>query len=194
MHHNLEDQVDRIANEYFSLLARSFPVMCASDEFHFLPRVQEAAQYLERVDDLSEEAVLSATESVRNFRTQLLCLPEPHHLEKELDRQLLLHNMAGFLLELEEVQSWRHNPLLYLKIACIGLDHALNKPSGSLKERVERTTERLIGLSRLLGHGSPCHPGGRGRGGGWGHGAGHQWGVCHGWTGCLRYLDQQSGC
>jgi uncharacterized protein (DUF885 family) len=30
------------------------------------------------------------------------------------------------------------------------LDHALNKPAGSLEERVERTTERLIGVSRLL--------------------------------------------
>ena len=51
------NEIDRIANEYFSLLARAFPVMCASDEFHFLPRVQEAVQFLDRIDELSQDVL-----------------------------------------------------------------------------------------------------------------------------------------
>ena len=66
-----ENQVATIAGEYFSLLARAFPVMCASDEFHFLPRVQEAAGFLERMDDLSQEAIASAVDSVRALQGQL---------------------------------------------------------------------------------------------------------------------------
>jgi hypothetical protein len=147
-------QVSRIASEYFSLLARAFPVMCASDEFHFLPRVQEAAGFLELMDDLSQEAIASVVDSVRALQAQLQKQPRVQDLEEEIDRQLLLHNMAGLLIELEEVKSWRHNPLLYLKVGCIGVDHALNKPFQDAEERFGRTAERLSGFKRLIGQGS----------------------------------------
>ncbi|MEJ2365146.1 MAG: hypothetical protein P8017_10815, partial [Deltaproteobacteria bacterium] len=65
------NQVNRIASEYFSLLARAFPVMCASDEFHFLPRVQEAAGFLELMDDLSQDTVAVVVDSVRASQAQL---------------------------------------------------------------------------------------------------------------------------
>ena len=147
-------QVSKIASEYFSLLARAFPVMCASDEFHFLPRVQEAAGFLELMDDLSQEAIASVVDSVRALQAQLQKQPRVQDLEEEIDRQLLLHNMAGLLIELEEVKSWRHNPLLYLKVGCIGVDHALNKPFQDAEERFGRTAERLSGFKRLIDQGS----------------------------------------
>ena len=71
MRHNPESELSRIAGSYFSLLAKSFPIMCASDEFHFLPRVQEALQYLDRTDNFSHDAIADVLESVdllRNFR------------------------------------------------------------------------------------------------------------------------------
>jgi len=147
-------QIRKIANEYFSFLARAFPVMCASDEFHFLPRVQEAAKSLDRLDNLSQEAIAATIGAVRGFQTQLQQQPSAHDFEEEIDRQLLLHNMAGLLIELEDVKSWCRNPLLYLKIGCIGVDHALNKPYLDGEERFGRTAERLSGLKILLNQGS----------------------------------------
>jgi len=149
-----ESQVSKIASEYFSLLARTFPVMCASDEFHFLPRVQEAAGFLERMDDLSQEAIVSVANSVRGLQAQLQKYPNLQELEEEIDRQLLLHNMAGLLIELEGVKSWRHNPLLYLKVGCIGVDHALNKPCKDAEERFSRASRRLSGFRNLIAEGS----------------------------------------
>jgi len=128
--------------------------MCASDEFHFLPRVQEATQFLDRVDDLSQEAIGSVLDSVRDLQAQLKKQPRAQDFEEEIDRQLLLHNMAGLLIELGEVESWRSNPLLYLKVGCIGVDHALNKPYLDEEELFGRTAERLSGLKRLLDQGS----------------------------------------
>jgi hypothetical protein len=124
--------------------------MCASDEFHFLPRVQEAVQFLDRMDDLSQEAIGTVVASVGDLQSQLRKQPAAQDFEEEIDRQFLLHNMAGVLIELEEVQSWRHNPLMYLKVGCIGVDHAVNKPAADEKERFERTIERLAGLNGLL--------------------------------------------
>lgn len=56
-----------IAAEYFSYLARRFPVMCASDEFHFLPRAEEAAQYFDKLDDLDEDAILQDLKGSREI-------------------------------------------------------------------------------------------------------------------------------
>ena len=154
MRQSRENQTARIADTYFSLLARTFPVMCASDEFHFLPRVQEAAGFLERMDDLSEEAITSVVDAVRSLQVQLQKQSNSTDFEEEVDRQLLLHNMAGLLIEFEEVKSWRHNPLLYLKVGCIGVDHALNKPFQDTKERFGRTAERLSGLRKLIDQGN----------------------------------------
>jgi hypothetical protein len=145
-----KSQISRIGQEYFSLLARAFPVMCASDEFHFLPRVQEAAKFFDRMDDLGQEAILAIIDSLRDYQRQLQRQQTAYDFEEEIDRQFLIHNMSGLLLELEESQSWRHNPLLYLKIGCIGVDHALSKPCSDGKERVHRTAERLAGMKRLF--------------------------------------------
>ncbi|MGD8254316.1 MAG: DUF885 family protein [Syntrophobacterales bacterium] len=144
------NEIDRIANEYFSLLARAFPVMCASDEFHFLPRVQEAVEFLDRMDELSQEAIGAVVASVRDLQIQLRKQRAAQDFEKEIDRQFLLYNMAGALIELEEVQSWRHNPLIYLKVGCIGIDHAVHKPAADEQERLNRTAQRLSGLNGLL--------------------------------------------
>jgi len=154
MGHARENEVATIASSYFSLLARAFPVMCASDEFHFLPRAQEAAGFLELMDDLSQEAIASVVDSVRALQGQLQKQPRGQDFEEEIDRQLLLHNMAGLLIELEEVKSWRHNPLLYLKVGCIGVDHALNKPFQDAEERFGRAAERLSGFRRLIDQGN----------------------------------------
>jgi len=144
------NEIGKIAQEYFALLARAFPVMCASDEFHFLPRVQEAVKFLDRMDDLSQEAIGVVVASVRDLQNQLGKQRAAQDFEEEIDRQFLLHNMAGVLIEFEEVQSWRHNPLIYLKVGCIGLDHAVNKPAADGQERFDRTAERLAGLNGLL--------------------------------------------
>ena len=146
--------VRKIASAYFSLLARAFPVMCASDEFHFLPRVQEAVQFLEIMDDLSQNAIASVVDSVHALQMQLQKHPRAEDFEEEIDRRFLLHNMAGLLIDLEEVKSWRHNPLLYLKAGCIGVDHGLNKPYRDGQERFGRTAERLAGFRKLIDQGS----------------------------------------
>jgi len=136
---------------YFSYLARCFPVMCASDEFHFLPRATQAVEFYDRIEDLDAHTVSDILSHLKGFqKTFAQQASEACELEKQIDFVLLQSNAAGAIIELEQNQSWRRNPLLYLKIACIGLDHALNRPAASIPERAERTRARLSGLPRLL--------------------------------------------
>ena len=137
--------------EYFDYLAKCFPVMCASDEFHFLPRAEMASQYYDRLDDLDADAINECVFKLRKFEEEFDRLANHENdFEKLIDLELLKANVAGILIELEKKQSWRHNPLLYLKVAFIGLDHALTKPASRPEEQRQRALARLQAIPRLL--------------------------------------------
>ena len=140
-----------LALRYFDYLAECFPVMCASDEFHFLPRAETASRYYDQVDNLDIDAIDECLFTLKQFQNKfnLLTIDE-NDLEKLIDLELLKGNVAGILIELEKKESWRHNPLLYLKIAFIGLDHALTKPASKRSEQTERACSRLRAIPRLL--------------------------------------------
>ena len=141
----------KLAESYFAYLAHCFPVMCASDEFHFMPRAQSAADYYDRLDDLGSQAIERSIANLKKFRDEFARLAERNDsLEDRIDLELLQANSAGILIELEQKHSWQYNPLLYLKIAFIGLDHAFNKPAANPAERIERVLSRLAEVPRLL--------------------------------------------
>ena len=125
--------------------------MCASDEFHFLPRVAAASRYYDQMECFDPASIEEYIFTLREFQGQLnLQASGEVDIEKLTDLELLNCSVAGILIELDENRSWRHNPLIYLKIAFIGLDHALTKPAGNHKERIERTLARLCAIPRLL--------------------------------------------
>ena len=141
----------QLALRYFNDLAGRFPVMCASDEFHFLPRAQAAAEYYDRLDDLEGCKIEECVGRLRSFKQELVFLTAGEKdLETLIDLDLLTANIAGILIELEQNKSWRHNPLLYLKIAFIGIDHALSKPATDTRERIHRTLKRISAIPKLL--------------------------------------------
>ncbi len=142
---------EKFAQSYFDFLAKRFPVMCASDEFHFLPRAVEASRYYDRIESFDAASIEEDIFALREFQRQFnLAASGEVDLEKLTDLELLNCSVAGILIELDENRLWRHNPLMYLKIAFIGLDHALTKPAGDNKERLERTLARLRAIPRLL--------------------------------------------
>jgi len=147
----MPESQEKLTESYFDYLAKSFPVMCASDEFHFLPRSEAASRYYDRMEILDpgliEECIFTLREFRRNF--DFLAAGEDD-LERRIDLELLNSSIAGIMIELEENRLWRHNPLLYLKIAFIGLDHAISKPAGSHKEKIERTLARLCAIPGLF--------------------------------------------
>jgi uncharacterized protein (DUF885 family) len=147
----MPESQEKLTESYFDYLAKSFPVMCASDEFHFLPRSEAASRYYDRMEILEpgliEECIFTLREFRKNF--DFLAAGEDD-LERRIDLELLNSSIAGIMIELEENRLWRHNPLLYLKIAFIGLDHAISKPAGSHKERIERTLARLCAIPGLF--------------------------------------------
>ncbi len=144
----------KLADNYFNFLAERFPVMCASDEFDFLPRAENAARHYDKLDRIESSSIEECIDELKSFQKKFKSANvQAGDLERSIDLQLLQGNAAGILIELDIKRSWQYNPLLYLKIGFIGLDHALNKPAGSSQEVSERTLLRLSSLPNILKQG-----------------------------------------
>ena len=144
----------KLAASYFSFLAERFPVMCASDEFDFLPRAENAARHYDKLDQIEATAIKDAVDQLKNYHQQFKAAnQEAGDLEQTIDLKLLKANAAGILIELDSKRSWQYNPLLYLKIGFIGLDHSLNKPAESAAEVADRTLSRLSSIPHILQQG-----------------------------------------
>ena len=144
----------KLADNYFNFLAERFPVMSASDEFDFLPRAENAARHYDKLDQIDAAAIEDAIEQLKSYHQQFKSAnQEAGELEQTIDLELLKANAAGILIELDIKRSWQYNPLLYLKIGFIGLDHGLNKPAGSTAEVADRTLLRLSSIPHILQQG-----------------------------------------
>ncbi len=151
----MRSEIENTATSYFDYLARSFPVMCASDEFDFLPRAETADKYYDCLDNLDPGAIKKHIEIFKDLRQRFNQLKtRSNTIEDKIDTELLISSIEGVLIELEHVESWKHNPLLYLKVGFIGLDHALTKPFDNREEQLERFRARLSQIPRLLRQGT----------------------------------------
>ncbi|MBT8352046.1 MAG: DUF885 domain-containing protein, partial [Deltaproteobacteria bacterium] len=107
--------------------------------------------HYDRLDDLGSGSIDECVGQLNSFKQELdLLITGEKDLENRIDLDLLKANATGILIELELNKSWRHNPLMYLKIAFIGIDHALNKPAANIEEQTYRTLKRIYALPRLL--------------------------------------------
>jgi len=149
-----KDDCQKLAVDYFDFLAERFPVMCASDEFDFLPRAENASKHYDKLDTLEAVAIEETIDTLKQFQKGFTpANDEAGDLDTLIDLNLLRANAAGILIELDTKRSWQYNPLLYLKIAFIGLDHALIKPAVDSKEVRERALARLSAIPEILEQG-----------------------------------------
>ena len=139
-----------LSEDYFSLLARSLPVCCLSDEFHFMPRVELARFHQAETDCLDRSFLEELFRKVAAWRAQLGTLAEG---EDPGLVGLLGQSMDCLLLHWETLALWRRDPGLYLKVAFIGLDQAMSWPFEDDEERRALYRARLDGISRLLAWG-----------------------------------------
>lgn len=140
-----------LSEDYFAFLARSLPVCCLSDEFHFMPRV-ELARFHQTETDCLDKAFLEEElfRKVGAWKAQLGTLAEG---EDPALVGLLGQSMDSLLLHWETLALWRRDPGLYLKVAFIGLDQTMSWPFEDEEERLVLYRARLDGISRLLNGG-----------------------------------------
>jgi hypothetical protein len=58
----------KLAANYFDFLAGRFPVMCASDEFDFVPRAENASRHYDKLDKLEADAIEETINKLKEFQ------------------------------------------------------------------------------------------------------------------------------
>jgi hypothetical protein len=139
-----------LAEDYFSFLARSMPVCCLSDEFHFMPRVELARFHKERTDCLARDFLEELCGKVKAWKAQVETFVED---EDPGLANLLGQSMDSLVMHWETLGLWKRDPGLYLKVAFIGLDQALSWPLEGGEEKSDLYRARLDGIARLLSWG-----------------------------------------
>lgn len=152
--------MEQLVNRYFNLMAQNFPIICASDEFYFFPRVQNSLSFMTVVDDLDKHKLQDNINCVKVFLQELdkwerMHFPTESHkaqldLEGKIDLELIKNSMLSFLREFDDIKIWQRDPTFYLKIVLLGIDSAMSKPYSTKDELVDRLLQRLMGIPRLL--------------------------------------------
>lgn len=140
-----KNPIQPIAQEYFDYLGKHLPQQCISDEFYFLPRAENAMQYMEVLDDLHPVKI---KEHIHHVKTLFHKIPseEMEILEEEIDRSLLSQSMRSFIREFDNAKVWEKDPTLYVKIPLFAVDNILSK-EGVPKDQIK--TDLLSLFNRL---------------------------------------------
>ena len=149
---NPASSVEAVAHSMFEMLARTFPVACASDEFFYFPQVQLPEPQWSTWDRFSSEAVTGSARQLSTWEDELglLALHESD-LEVTVDITLLQKLARTLREQLSEVRAWQYQPTFYLTLVCIGLAEAIeSEDPAAIQERARSLPAFLDQASRNL--------------------------------------------
>ncbi len=149
----INDSIDHIAGDFFTFLARRFPVCCSSDEFVFFPQALPERPDWAQWDDFSPDAVQDSVNSLRTFRNRIGKLSagedRPSCKGKE-NASLILWVIEVLEEQLLSVRHYVLQPTFILTLGVIGLVQALEtRDPEALRDRV-RTLPAFLERSRSV--------------------------------------------
>lgn len=159
---NRRAKIDKLAKDYFEFMAAAYPVMCLSDEFYYLPRAEGAIRYLNHLDSLSPDKIKQDIRYAKRLRQNLEKLSpagnkipngknaEDMTLDDEIDRELLIASINGFIEKFDKLEVWRTDPSLYLKIVIFGIEQIINKLWDIRATAPEALILRIKQIPRIL--------------------------------------------
>jgi len=140
----------KAANAFFSYLGKHFPVMCASGAFPLMPPVAAAADWLDRLDDLSRRGMPRHVLKLDGFRRDFETAAAKASPAERGVLLALARSAACAVTELDRVRSWAKSPEMFLQVAFTGLEQAVDLPSKSPAVREKRFLKRLKAVPGLL--------------------------------------------
>lgn len=141
----------RAAAKFFAYIGRHFPVMCACGVFEFMPPVADAAQWLDRFDDLSGKRIPKHVDRLTSFAKDFEAAAAKAKTPEDSGlAQALSLSARAALTELDAIRTWSHAPQLYLHVAFTGLQQAADMPSKTARSREKRFLKRLKAVPGFL--------------------------------------------
>jgi uncharacterized protein (DUF885 family) len=137
-----EDRFTEFSRQYLAWFFSTHPVRATQlgihDHDHALPAmdrrgierlIAESREWLERLEAID---------------------PDRLDLSASFDHQILDHAIRAELLDLEEIESWKHNPLLYNRAIADGVASLVERDFAPLETRIENLIERLDAVPGVI--------------------------------------------
>jgi uncharacterized protein (DUF885 family) len=104
-----------------------------------------------RLEDLSSGAVVVRVQQLKKLQERLRVLRSKALLADEaLDADILDAQIQAELLDLETLQSWKKNPMLYVYLPGGAIDNLMKRNFAPPQERLKAVVARLKGIPPLL--------------------------------------------
>ena len=148
---NPSSSVEAIGHSMFEVLARTFPVACASDEFFYFPQVRLPEPQWSTWDCFSSETVTEIVRRLSAWEDELDRLASyQSDLEVRIDVALLQKLARTLREQLSEVRAWEFQPTFYLTLVCIGLAEAMESEDPAAKHERARSLPTFLEQARAL--------------------------------------------
>jgi hypothetical protein len=129
-------------DEYFKALFEWSPSAATATGFH---------QYDSKFEDFSAAAVDRRVDKLRALQSDLARLRSGQMpANEQIDAEILEGQIHAELLDLETLQSWRHNPMNYVELPGGAVDGLMKRNFAPPAERLRSVIARLQGVPALM--------------------------------------------
>jgi uncharacterized protein (DUF885 family) len=131
-----------LVDSYLDWFALHHPSIAAGNGLH---------QHDDRLEDFSAPAVRREIADLKRWRERLRAINAASlPADERVDHRILEGIIDGWLLDLETVQTWRRNPMVYATAITDGVHNLMNMESSPTEARMCRIIAKLKGVDSLL--------------------------------------------
>jgi len=136
--------MSQFVDEYFDAYLEWNPSSATSFGFH---------QYDDRLEDYSAAAFEKRIAKLKQLQSRIASLPPtrtPDEADNAIDAEILRDQIRAELLDLETLQTWRHNPMNYVYLPGGAIDNLMKRSFAPPAERLRSVISRLKGVPAMI--------------------------------------------
>src|SRR5207253_1362807 len=133
--------MSQFVDEYFDAYLEWNPSSATSFGFH---------QYDDRLEDYSAAAFQKRIGKLKQLQSRIASLPATRTPDEAIDAEILDDQIRAELLDLETLQTWRHNPMNYVSLPGGAIDNLMKRNFAPPVERLRSVTSRLKGVPAMI--------------------------------------------
>src|SRR5579862_4843419 len=133
--------VSQFIDDYFNAYFEWNPSAATAVGFH---------EHDNRIEDFSAASYKTRIEKLKGLQAQLANLPSSRTADETIDLDLLDSQIRAELLDIETLQTWRHNPMNYVSTPGGTIDNLMKRTFAPKAERLRSVIARLKGVPAMI--------------------------------------------
>ena len=131
----------RFVDDYFNAYFEWNPSAATSVGFH---------EYDSRMEDYSAASFKNRIGKLKELQRQLAALPTTRTADEAIDLELLDSQIRAELLDIETLETWRHNPMNYVSMPGTTIDNLMKRNFAPKADRLRSAIGRLKGVPAMI--------------------------------------------